>query len=81
VNGDAIELTGVVTAMHGGDLHAIEVELGGKKCTVLAHRGGHLRLRKTRLTPGDLVTVELNAYDTTRGRITRRHDPEKETPR
>jgi len=50
-------------------LFRLELE-GGQKSSVLAHvaSGTHL----LRILPGDLVIVELMAYDTSRGRIRKR---------
>lgn len=36
---------------------------------VLAHSGGKLRMYRIKILEGDRVTVELSAYDETRGRI------------
>ena len=40
---------------------------------VLAHLAGKLRRFRIRVLPGDRVSVEVSAYDPTRGRITFRH--------
>ena len=40
---------------------------------VLAHLAGKLRRFRIRVLPGDVVRVEVSAYDPTRGRITYRH--------
>jgi translation initiation factor IF-1 len=40
---------------------------------VLAHLAGKMRRHRIRVLPGDKVTVEVSAYDPTRGRITYRH--------
>jgi translation initiation factor IF-1 len=39
---------------------------------VLAHISGKMRMHYIRILPGDKVTVEMSAYDLTRGRITYR---------
>jgi len=36
---------------------------------VLGHISGKMRMHYIRILPGDKVTVELNPYDLTRGRI------------
>ena len=36
---------------------------------VLAHLAGKLRIHRIKILAGDKVTVELSAYDQTRGRI------------
>jgi translation initiation factor IF-1 len=40
---------------------------------ILGHISGKMRKHYIRILPGDRVTVELSAYDLTRGRITYRH--------
>ena len=40
---------------------------------VLGHISGKMRKHYIRILPGDRVTLELSAYDLTRGRITYRH--------
>ena len=37
---------------------------------VTAHISGKLRMNYIRILPGDTVTVEVSAYDLTKGRIT-----------
>lgn len=41
--------------------------------TVIAHLSGKIRKNKIKIAVGDEVTVELSAYDLTRGRIAFRH--------
>ena len=41
--------------------------------TVIAHLSGKIRKNKIKIAVGDDVTVELSAYDLTRGRISFRH--------
>ncbi len=52
-------------------LFAVELA-GGQR--ILARIAGTIQMRGTRINPGDLVTIEMSPYDTTRGRIVRRHD-------
>ncbi len=40
---------------------------------ILAYVSGRMRKFYIRILPGDTVTVELSAYDMTKGRITYRH--------
>jgi translation initiation factor IF-1 len=40
---------------------------------VLAHVSGKIRKNFIRISIGDKVTVEVSAYDLTKGRITYRH--------
>jgi translation initiation factor IF-1 len=47
---------------------------------VLATLAGKMRRFRIRVLPGDRVSVEVSAYDPTRGRITYRHrEPRKRT--
>ena len=39
---------------------------------MLAHLAGKMRLHRIKVLPGDRVTIELNPYDSHRGRIIRR---------
>ncbi len=49
--------------------HALyRVELASGE-SVLTHVATEMRLRAVRILPGDCVTVELSAYDTSRGRL------------
>ena len=36
---------------------------------IIAHLAGKLRIHRIKILPGDKVTVEMNSYDDTRGRI------------
>lgn len=40
--------------------------------TIKAKLSGKMRMRRIQVLPGDRVTVELSAYDLTKGRITYR---------
>ena len=49
--------------------HAIyRVELASGE-SILTHVATEMRLRTVRILPGDRVTVELSAYDASRGRL------------
>lgn len=39
---------------------------------ILAHLSGKMRLNRIKVLPGDRVLVEMNDYDSSRGRIIRR---------
>jgi translation initiation factor IF-1 len=39
---------------------------------VIGHLSGKMKMHKIRVLPGDEVTIELSAYDLSRGRIVRR---------
>ncbi len=64
---DVFEVEGVVTDSFPNAMFEVKLENGHK---ILAHISGKLRMNFIRILPGDKVTVELSAYDLTRGRIT-----------
>ncbi|MBQ9833412.1 MAG: translation initiation factor IF-1 [Clostridia bacterium] len=64
---DVFEVEGVVTDSFPNAMFEVKLENGH---TILAHISGKLRMNFIRILPGDKVTVELSAYDLTRGRIT-----------
>ncbi len=66
---DVIEIQGTVTETLPNAMFRVRVESGHK---ILAHISGKMRMHFIRILPGDKVTVELSAYDLTRGRITYR---------
>lgn len=64
---EAVETTGtVIEAVRG----AFRVKLDTAEHIVLCQLGGKMRKNFIRVVPGDRVTVEMSAYDLTRGRIT-----------
>lgn len=69
-NPDTISVEGKVTDALPNAMFTVELDNGH---TVLSHLAGKMRKNFIRVTPGDLVTVELSPYDLTRGRITYRH--------
>ena len=66
---DAIEVQGKVVEPLPNAMFRVVMENGHK---VLAHVSGKMRMHRTRILPGDTVTMELSPYDLTRGRITYR---------
>ncbi len=66
---NVIEVQGTVTETLPNAMFRVQVERGHK---ILAHISGKMRMHFIRILPGDRVTVELSAYDLTRGRITYR---------
>ncbi len=50
------------------------VELENKH-KLVCHVSGKMRMHYIRILPGDTVTVEINAYDLTKGRIVYRGTP------
>ena len=67
---DVIEVEGTVVEPLPNAMFRVELENGHK---VLAHISGKMRMNFIKILPGDRVTVELSAYDLTRGRIVYRY--------
>jgi translation initiation factor IF-1 len=65
-----ISLDGTVTEVLPGTMYRVKFENGH---VVLAHVSGKIRKNFIRISIGDKVTVEVSAYDLTKGRITYRH--------
>ena len=63
---DAIEVEGTVVEPLPNAMFKVALENGHQ---VLAHISGKMRMNFIKILPGDRVTVELSAYDLTRGRI------------
>jgi translation initiation factor IF-1 len=63
---DIIEVEGTVVEPLPNAMFRVELENGHK---VLAHISGKMRMNFIKILAGDRVTVELSAYDLTRGRI------------
>ena len=66
---DMIEAEGKVIEVLPSGEFKVELENGHK---VIAHVSGKIRMNYIRILPGDTVTLEISAYDLTRGRITYR---------
>lgn len=66
---DVIEVQGTVTETLPNAMFRVQLENGHR---ILAHISGKMRMHFIRILPGDKVTVELSAYDLSRGRITYR---------
>lgn len=66
---DMIETEGKVIEVLPSGEFKVELENGHK---VIAHVSGKIRMNYIRILPGDTVTLEISAYDLTRGRITYR---------
>jgi translation initiation factor IF-1 len=64
-----IEMQGTVTDCLPNTTFRVQLENGR---SILAHISGRMRKNYIRIITGDIVTVELSAYDLTRGRITYR---------
>ena len=64
---DVIEVEGIVTEAYPNAVFQVQLPNGHK---ILAHISGKLRMNFIRVLPSDKVTVEMSAYDLTKGRIT-----------
>ncbi len=66
---DSFELEGKVIENLPNALFRVQLTSGQ---TVLGHLSGKMRVNMIKVLPGDKVTIEMTAYDLTKGRITRR---------
>jgi translation initiation factor IF-1 len=73
---DYIQMNGMVTECLPNALFRVTLE---NKHTILAYLSGKMRINKININLGDSVTVELSAYDLSRGRIVFRHRRPKAT--
>lgn len=69
-NDNLISLDGTVIEVLPATMYRVKLENGHM---VLAHVSGKIRKNFIRISTGDKVTVEISAYDLTKGRITYRH--------
>ena len=67
VKDDIIEAEGVVIDALPNTMFTVQLNNGHR---ILAVISGKLRMNFIRILPGDKVTVQMSAYDLTRGRIT-----------
>lgn len=67
---DILELEGVVTKVLPATMYRVKLQTGHE---ILAHISGKMRKNFIKITNGDKVTVEMSAYDLSKGRITFRH--------
>ena len=67
---EQIKIDGIVTETLPNASFRVELENGHK---ILAHISGKMRMHFIKILPGDKVTVELSAYDLTKGRIIYRY--------
>jgi translation initiation factor IF-1 len=65
-----LTVEGTIVESLPNTMFRIDLENGHR---ILGHISGKMRKHYIRILPGDRVTVELSAYDLTRGRITYRH--------
>ena len=66
---DAIEVEATVTAALPNAMFRLQIEVGEKKHEIIGHISGKMRRNYIRITPGDIVLVQLSPYDLTKGRI------------
>ncbi len=64
---DLIEFNGEVTEALPNAMFRVMLENGHE---ILAHMSGRMKKNRIRVLTGDKVTVEMTAYDFTKGRIT-----------
>lgn len=62
-----IEVQGKVTAALANTQFKVRLDNGHE---IVAHISGKMRKNFIRILPGDTVTVEISAYDLSKGRIT-----------
>jgi translation initiation factor IF-1 len=65
-----LQVEGTIVEALPNTMFRVDLENGHR---VLGHISGKMRKHYIRILPGDRVTLELSAYDLTRGRITYRH--------
>ena len=63
----SIEFQGVVLELLPNAMFKVKLENNHE---ILAHSSGKMRKNRIRVLAGDKVTVEMTAYDLTKGRIT-----------
>ena len=71
---DAIEVRAQVVESLPKSQFRVELENGHR---IVANISGRMRLLFIRISPGDIVRVEMSPYDLTKGRITHRHKEKK----
>ncbi len=74
---DPIEMQGIVTEVLPDSRFRVTLDNG---YMLVAYSGGKMRKNHIRVLAGDKVSLEMSAYDLTKGRITFRHI-EGRTPR
>lgn len=67
---ELIEMRGTVNEVLPDSRFRVTLENGHE---VIAYTGGKMRKHHIRILAGDAVTLELSAYDLSKGRITFRH--------
>ena len=72
---DTIELQGTVLEPLPNTEFKVELDNGN---IITAHLSGKMRMHYIKILPGDEVTIQLSAYDLTKGRITYRNTGKKQ---
>ena len=67
---EALKVDGVVVKVLPATMYRVRLENGRE---VLAHISGKMRKNFIKITNGDRVSIEISAYDLTKGRITYRY--------
>ncbi|MGZ3182179.1 MAG: translation initiation factor IF-1 [Telluria sp.] len=67
---ELIEMNGIVNEILPDSRFRVSLDNGH---TLIAYSAGKMRKHFIRILAGDRVTLELSAYDLTKGRITFRH--------
>ncbi len=65
-----IEMDGEVLEALGSGMFRVQLDNGH---TLIAYTAGKMRRYRIRMAPGDRISVQVSAYDLTRGRIVYRH--------
>jgi translation initiation factor IF-1 len=74
---ELIEMRGVVQEVLPDSRFRVKLENNHE---VIAYTGGKMRKHHIRILAGDAVTLELSAYDLSKGRITFRHLDRRPNP-
>ena len=74
---DLLEMQGVVADVLPDSRYLVTLENGH---TLIAYAAGKMRKNHIRIINGDKVTVEVSAYDFSKGRINFRHIENRSTP-
>jgi len=65
-----IEMEGEVLEALGSGMFRVQLDNGH---TLIAYTAGKMRRYRIRMAPGDRISVQVSAYDLSRGRIVYRH--------
>ena len=74
---ELLEFDGVVTEVLPDGNYRVTLD---NEHNILAYMGGKMRKFRIKTLAGDRVTIEMSAYDLSKGRITFRHKPEGSGP-